>query len=264
MLIAAAAWGADPKLAEKINFAVGVSSLILALLAIYVTISFNSLFSNNVTTFLGVNQRIEEAAAKLLTATADLTGKIEVVPTGLEDLSKKLDLTTEKLLAVGSSPTSVDAGGLVKLDWTKDELMALFLRMPVHAMVCVYLAIKSDHRGRRFSSAELSRVVKVFSSEFFTAIAGTYRAAQIWEYQLVGDIHVVTGSSTVLAENMEDWMDSIVEVYEKENLDAAVPRLLRDGKAQVEELLHSKSPPNVGEQKQGLGHEPKGQKGSAT
>jgi hypothetical protein len=58
VLIVASTWFNIENLGEKLSFALTIASVILALLAIYFTVNFNSLFSNNVITFLSLNNDI--------------------------------------------------------------------------------------------------------------------------------------------------------------------------------------------------------------
>ncbi len=250
VLVVAAAWGADPKLAEKVSFAVGVTSVILALLAIYVTIAFSTLFSNNVVTFLGLNSRIEESAAKLVNATADLSAKLEIIPTGFRDLTQAVQASSEKVLSTLTTQkttvtTSQPQTGMRKFpfNWTEEELASLYPALQYLAIVATYLVVHARRRSRVISEQDLISIHRAMNPSYFTGVLGFLSALNLCAFELVGLTYTIKSVNPLLETHVDAWIINIIDLSRK-GLMTGQTNIIESGKTAVDLLMTQPSPPS--------------------
>ena len=86
-------WSQIPNLADLITFALTLSSLILAALAIGYAVYSNSSFSQSIATLNNVSRDVSETAKDISRATEDLSQKIEFIPSKLERMEDKVEQT---------------------------------------------------------------------------------------------------------------------------------------------------------------------------
>jgi len=75
-------WSQVPNLAQLITFALTLSSLILATLAITYAVYSNSSLSESISTLNNVSKDISETSNGISQAASDLAAKIETIPGG--------------------------------------------------------------------------------------------------------------------------------------------------------------------------------------
>jgi hypothetical protein len=248
ILIAAAAWGADPKLADKVNFAVGVTSVILALLAIYVTMAFSTLFSNNVVTFLGLNSRIEDSAAKLITATADLNQKLEIIPTGFKDLVQAVQTSSERVDALIAQRTTAsttqpqNVTRTLPFSWTEAELSSFYPALQYLAIVATYLAVHAHRRSRTISDQDLATVSPAINSSYFIAVMGFLAALNLCDFSLEGVFYRVTAVNPLLEGHVDTWIAGII-ARARQGMMPGQSGLIESGKAAVDRLMIAQTSP---------------------
>src|SRR5256885_13949970 len=77
-------WTGIPNLVEYITFALTLTSLVLAALAIIYAFYSNSSFSQNISTLNNVSRDVSDTAKELSKATNNLSLQIESIPSQLE------------------------------------------------------------------------------------------------------------------------------------------------------------------------------------
>jgi ABC-type multidrug transport system fused ATPase/permease subunit len=95
ILLTAVKWGKIEKLVEYITFALTLTSLVLALLAIIYAIFSNSKFTENITTLNNITNDVQKASSKLNDVAIDLNEKIELIPTSLKNVEEKTKETQD-------------------------------------------------------------------------------------------------------------------------------------------------------------------------
>jgi hypothetical protein len=86
-------WRQIPNLAELITFALSLSSLILAILAIGYAFYSNSSFSQNISTLNNASRDVSDTAIEISRAAEELAQKIEFIPSKLERMEGKVEQT---------------------------------------------------------------------------------------------------------------------------------------------------------------------------
>jgi len=245
VLIVAAAFGADPRLVDKVNFAVGITSVILALLAIYVTMAFSTLFSNNVVTFLGLNNRIEESAAKLITATTDLNAKLDIIPTGFKDLTQAVHTSSERLntfLVQRSTPASTQPQTEPRrfpLNWTEEDLASFYPSLQYLAIVTIYLVVHARRHSRTLSPTDLSSINVALQPGYFIAILGFLNALNLSTYQS-GPSNTsgftITSENPILESHVDTWIAALIALSQQGRMSPGSD-MIESGKNAVDLLM---------------------------
>jgi hypothetical protein len=245
VLVIAAAWGADPKIAEKVNFAVGVTSVILAVLAIYVTINFNSFFSNNISTFLNLNTRVENAAAKLVHATNDLGLKLELIPTGFRDLKDTILARTftsqQQASSTEKEPLTSKTG---VTDWKIEDLTRFYVSLRYLAMVVVYLGVVAFRKSKGLSSDHFTRMnFPGLDTSYFMAVMSVLQAVNlcIIDYDSGQQLYTIKSIHPLLESNIDSMILGIIDRIKSGK--ATPTHIVESGKIAVDSLFSETSSP---------------------
>jgi len=203
-------------------------------------------------TFLGLNSRIEDSAAKLVTATADLNAKLEIIPTGFRDLTQAVQassqrvlstLTTQKATATTSRPQT--AKRTFPFNWTEEELASLYPGFPYLAIVATYLVVHVRRRSRTISEQDLISVHPAMNLSFFVAVAGFLTALNLCAYELDVNTVIFTIKSVnpLLDAHVDAWITNIIDRSRK-GLMTGQSNLIESGKTAVDRLMTQSSPPS--------------------
>ena len=133
------------------NFALAISSVILAVLAIYFTINFNSVFSKNVIEFLSLNKKVEESAHNLTKATEGLNARLDEIPDHIKGIDKKVDeLLKRDLDSLKEEEKKEMNIADDKISWTAGLFAHFFVELPLSGMACLNLFYESKSRQKKF------------------------------------------------------------------------------------------------------------------
>ena len=100
-------WHDIPKLVELITFALTVTSLVLAILAIAYAVYSNSTFTQNISALNQASNDLSVASKDITSVTKDLKVKVESIPTKLESVEDKVD----RLILLGQAADSSETRG---------------------------------------------------------------------------------------------------------------------------------------------------------
>jgi len=105
-------WAEIPKFADYVTFALSVTSLSLAFLAIIYSIYSNTSFTQNLSTLERSTTLLTSTSTDLSIATADLKSKVEDIPGIIKTVSEKVDQTHDLIsnMSTLSVPKSANVG----------------------------------------------------------------------------------------------------------------------------------------------------------
>lgn len=243
VLVIALSWADIPGLVDKISFALTISSVILALLAIYFTVNFNSLFSNNVNTFLNLHQSIEKSSEKLIAATQNLNSKLDFMPQAITGVDKKVD-RVQKMLEDGFSSTvkaKVEAEASLntkqlEIDWTEEKLHHMFINTPFAGMLVMELLSKAYRKAFRFTSHDLISRLGEVPPDFFYAYAYALRSVGLCHLEVVNDTYVITNYNEILLNNVDKWLENAITVVSKRQSES-----LKEARLRIENFINAKN-----------------------
>lgn len=99
-------FGKVPELVNQISFALTITSLVLAILAIGYAVYSNNSFSQNISKLDSASDLIKKSSRSLSTITKELNTKFDNIPSLLETIDKKADSTQELLSIINEKTLS--------------------------------------------------------------------------------------------------------------------------------------------------------------
>ncbi|WP_289054180.1 hypothetical protein [Carboxylicivirga marina] len=104
--------GDDANLVQYMSFALTLTSLVLALLAIVYAFFSNNQFSSNINALSGVTEEVKKASKGLSNLSDNITESINRIPKHLEDVKKETQVASEAILQMkkGESINEEDDG----------------------------------------------------------------------------------------------------------------------------------------------------------
>lgn len=150
-------WGAIPDLIGYLNFALAVSSLILALLAIVYAYVSNLGQSDLVGRLSTASREMFLSADEVKRATSSLTLQVSEIPAVLASMDEKVS-TTQKLvmeLTVPPNAGAINDNTVRAID--SDAITRRFLdSASLGGLLCLYVAVKAFEAGHAFSLKALT------------------------------------------------------------------------------------------------------------
>ena len=220
VLIVSAKWSNIENLADKISFALTISSVILALLAIYFTINFNSLFSNNIVTFLNLNNHIDETAKNLAHAAGELNIKLNNIPDSIRILHEKIDTFKTDILNSGASSNEItknrDTGineNIIK--WDKENINIFFKTLNFSGMVILYLIAKCSWKDVKINTADFEDKLSTISLQFLIGFSTACSSINLFNVEYVKGTMLITYCDSYLQKHAEEMLSAVITVLEK-------------------------------------------------
>jgi len=217
VLIITATWSEVQNLADKLSFALTITSVILEILAIYFTVSFNAFFSKNIITFLSLNEGIQSSAAKLSKATEGLSQKLDMVPEAFHQINQKIDgLTSESMQAMMTDQEvkniEVDHQGIRDLEWNDRNISEFFVGISFVGMLCLFLVAQCRFKGRHINIDDFETKIPMISNRFFAGFSTACGALNLFEVEKVGEVLVIKTCQEKLVEKAEYILDKVLAV----------------------------------------------------
>ncbi len=202
-------WAGIPNLLGYITFALTVSSLLLAVLAIgYAFISNNSL-SQYLGQFSGVAAEISKSAAEVFSTTQILDKKIEAIPLILKDVGERVERTESLLQEISRKEPS---GEPPPRSLDLDALARRFLETTsISADLFLYALLLSFQRATPFKLSDLISTVRSLDRQYSYGFLVATSAAGLIQYEFKKDILTVTAFNSVLASALPAQLDSDLE-----------------------------------------------------
>ncbi|MBK6400395.1 MAG: hypothetical protein IPP27_02100 [Bacteroidetes bacterium] len=150
-------WGNIPRLVELISFALTISSLVLAVLAIVYAVYSNNSFGHNIAKLDSASNYISDSTKSLSTITEDLKRKFDRMPDLLETISKKTD-TTQLLL----SQLSEKSLGTVETKFIKsnaietESIKNILTKTSINGQLILYILKLGKDSKREFETKDLA------------------------------------------------------------------------------------------------------------
>ncbi|MGA2527075.1 MAG: hypothetical protein ABSF79_10725 [Smithellaceae bacterium] len=221
VLIVSAKWSNIENLADKISFALTISSVILALLAIYFTINFNSLFSNNIVTFLNLNNHIDETAKKLARAAGELNIKLDSIPNSIRILHEKIDTFTSDMVSTGAHTSEIknNVGTAIKkgiIEWNEKNLNAFFLDLNYSGMIALYLIAKCRWKDVKIKVSDFEDKLTRISMQFIIGFSTVCSSINLFDIVYVEDTMVISSCEDILLKKVDGMLNTVMTIIEKD------------------------------------------------
>ena len=158
-------WAQIKELEKYITFALTISSLVLALLAIIYAFYSNSGMSQNIGLLQLTSKDVTQSAAELSNATKVLNKQLESIPSMIAQVSDKVDKSHHEVLATlsrQSLKTHAQEGKLL----TAEQLESFFEFSSITGLLAVYAIILSQSKKRPINADVLWPTVKYASAVY--------------------------------------------------------------------------------------------------
>lgn len=202
-------WHDIPKLVELITFALTVTSLVLAILAIAYAVYSNSSFTHNITTLNAAAQDVSDAAV-------ELKGKIETIPTRLDSMEGRFDEL--KLLFQSTEFQDVRTPSKEEKAATS-EISDLFInRLPISSLIVLYAFFRAFKKKKPINFKELFSNLNTFSNSNYAVglYVGMYGTGLLGQVREAEQVSTITSFNEKLMEQMETDFNNIVDqAFEK-------------------------------------------------
>lgn len=153
VLLITVRWSQIPQLAALITFALTLSSLILALLAIGYAVYSNSSISENISTLNNASKDVSITARTISEAANDLSRKIEIIPSRLESVELKVDrmLVAQTPAQDTTPPTQEEKAAALAI------IPQFIDRISLFALVVLYACSIASRKNVPINVLELSK-----------------------------------------------------------------------------------------------------------
>jgi hypothetical protein len=196
-------WSGIPDLANLITFALTVTSLVLAVLAIGYSVYSNTSFTQNISTMTTAAQDVSKTATELSNMTGALSQKVEVIPSRIELLEGKMSERFDLMLLEGGlkksgqveNIESADAKGHdpQKIEDAVPIKYSTFLEKSSYAgLLTLYCCIKAYKTKKAFNLKDYFKTIDWGDDSFYAGLLGALRSVGVIDFTVNEGIYNVT------------------------------------------------------------------------
>lgn len=240
VLLASSLFYDIPNLGEKLVFALTLSSVLLALLAIYFTINFNNLFSDNVLKLLTINKEIKNSSSKLFEVNKKLDKKLNLIPDTLANIDERVK-NTHQLIESKLSKKELKAtkkDGYEKIEWNLEKYTYFYFRLPYISMIYMYLIAKFYEVKKPLNEKNLKEM-GFYQYEtllgFLFAISGLELIN--FHYHKKNNEIIINNCNKIVLDETENNLNDIIDFSKQEDDNASKIQVLTDGKKMVDNYI---------------------------
>lgn len=181
-------WGGIRELVNYINFALTVSSLMLAVLAIIYAFVSNNSYAMNIGMLQAASREITVSSEEVKRATSALTERVAGIPVAIEAMGRKFD-ETQLILTSLASRTAASDSTVQSVDAepkTLSDIPDRFLSgAPLMGLLSLYACAKSLEENKALDFTALAKYDKPLTDSylFAFALAASYAGVVAFEDQ---------------------------------------------------------------------------------
>lgn len=239
-------WAEIPQLVNYITFALTVSSLGLALLAIIYSMYSNTAFSQNISTLESNTNTLTTTSTKLSLATEELQAKMEHIPGIIKTVGEKVeathalvtDLKTRSSLDTDSSQSNTDLTMTTEIP--ESILSAFLIRSSFNGLLTLYIYSLSLKTNTPFSYDDVLEMVDL-KKDYSFAYSVAVRAAGLLNYQDKNDIWVIEDMNDYLSDQVSKKLDEKIEFIVKNETNEKFKSDLQELKKKVTNHFYPKT-----------------------
>jgi hypothetical protein len=185
---------------------------------------------------------IKESASKLAAATKDLSEKLDVFPSTLASIDKKIDRTHELLLQ-GVQPSEKEEQRLesdsVSFEWTPQTVNDFYLDCPFSIMMCLYLITKANFKAIRIPQSAFGQQIRFITNDFFLGFVCVSKAVHLMSFEVAEGIYIITMVVAPLTENIDQWLNNLIQFHREKGNRTSVADYLENTRADIDCFLAS-------------------------
>jgi len=220
VVLVAVKWSQIPQLVEYITFALTLTSLVLAVLAIVYAFFSNSSLTQALGSLMHVSGQVSDSAQDLSEATQRLEKDLQMIPSRFATVEEKIEATHEMLAA---QLDSTSQGVAETSDMFTEEFVAEFLRRSsLLGLLIMRFCYGAEKSGGAFTMEQVSEKIPVFTRDYFWAFSVALVSMGLLDYKKTDEIVSSMRINEKLAEGARKEfarrLDIVKKDTEKEHL----------------------------------------------
>jgi len=208
-------------LVDKLSFALTLSSLLLAILAIFYTIVSANKQDSQFSKLLETNSELKSAANEIKSASFGINNLIESVPTHFEKIGNKIDFLSKKYDSPSAEKTNQNGNNINELEITEFTIDRPLLRKIIchlhfSAMAILYLFVQSSLKNESIETSTINNL-NISSVDYAIGILNGFESTGLIDFKFHNEAIIPTKCSTILSKELLSIIKEVTQVISKEN-----------------------------------------------
>jgi len=222
ILLVTVQWGQITKLVEYITFALTVTSIVLAVLAISYAVYSNTSFIQIVATLNSASQKVSEVSSIITEATNELEKKVASIPEKIEALGEQLTLTHSAVIEIAERAKTQQPAVSVKTSDSPQKVRTAeqFLEYcSAQGLVGIYALSRAYSQNKPLSLMELDKKLSGITPNYIYGHSAAMVAAGFFGISYGKDMPgtwKITAANEELVSHISKINDYIIKKVEDE------------------------------------------------
>lgn len=225
-------WSEIPGLVGYITFALTVSSLSLAVLAIIYSIYSNSTLSQNVVSLEQASRDVSDTAKAIDQVTTGLALKVEAIPSLIEIVGARVEHTHQLIEEMAEKPSETLVSPTTTVAASTDIFGSAIRSFSVSAILSLYACSVAFDKEMSFKMSDLCEKVKLLNRHYMYGFLVGVSCFGALKYKLHQDILTVIEINDSLNPLIKKRLEEIIELKDKYlnvgNLKESVPKAIKE------------------------------------
>lgn len=219
ILIVSLAYYNVPDLVDKFSFALTLSSLLLALLAIFYTIISAHKQDSQFSKIIEVTSKLSGSAQEIDRAAVNISLLTKEIPKQFQTISSKIDQIQNSY----KSPTETERIAEISQDQPNDEesrkLQQMLFKLQFSAMSVLYLFVMASYKEQAIEYADFDDF-NYASLDYAIGVLNGFEVTELIDFKLHKESIVPIHCDRLLFENLRKELDVIIGVVDVKNAKA--------------------------------------------
>jgi len=206
-----------PDLVDKLSFALTLSSLLLAILAIFNSIISANRQSDQLSRILETNNEMKSASANIKESAYDISKLISDIPSHFTTMGKKIDALQNEYVSakVDITPKKPDSNPIIE-NFDKVKFMEILSHLHFKAMGILYLFSKSQRKGKNIPFEHFSKF-NLSTPEYASGVLISLKALELLDFKIHEQAIIPIKCNEIISEEINEDLDIIISVVDEPN-----------------------------------------------
>ena len=209
-----------PELVDKLSFALTLSSLLLAILAIFYTIISAQKQDINFSKLIETNSDIKAAAKKIKAVSNNIDATLNEFPSNFKKIGSKIDNLSAKYLSTsqenqiteGEDP---DEEKKIELNLSKKLINRIVIKLSYGAMPILYWFSESNRHGKNLDFSTYDDLGFV-DADFAIGFLNGFRATGLIKFKIHQAALIPTECYKIITQNLRTILETVIKVTSKD------------------------------------------------
>jgi signal transduction histidine kinase len=199
-----------PNLVDKIAFALTMTSLVLAIVAIVYTFITASKQESQLGKLIETNNSISQASRDIGNVASSLLGQVTAIPDHIQKLTEKIDRLSEREVKVISEESSVEPSDSP----TEAQFHRFLVSLPFGAMMILYAFFVAQRKDKVLTERSMSNWQKLPFNFTLGFLSGTDAAGFI-KFSVHKNEIIPISCAKVVVDHLRDGLNRIIKVVDE-------------------------------------------------